>query len=755
MGKRISYEVTENDVRLLYGDGSAKISVWRDDIIRVFCPHEGRGTRSKAIGEAGPAPTEFTVTDEGDALVICTSKLLVKVYDGFYVDFYRVIHRKDGGTDLAPLCREYRGERTLRATIDPKILDLIRAEGHNVAHIVEHNYPVQTVRIMDGDEKFYGLGDKTGFLNKRYYDYENWNTDDPHAHTEAFKALYKSVPFLITLKDQGVFGIFFDNTCRSRISLGRERSDYYYYGAEGGDLDYYFILGDDMPGVVSGYAYLTGTTPLPQLWTLGYHQSRMGYANADDVREVTAKFRELRIPCDTIHFDLDYMDGYRVFTWNEEGFGRPGELLSEIAQDGFKVVPIIDPGVKKEEGYYVYDEGVREGCFVKDADGENYVNVVWPGEVSYPDFGSPKVRDWWSGKQKYLADLGFAGVWNDMNEPASFRGELPEDLVFTDGDQPSTHAAMHNCYGHLMSQATYEGIKKATGKRPFVITRACYSGTQKYATVWTGDNQSLWAHLQMAVPQLCNLGLSGFSIAGTDVGGFGENCTPELLCRWVQVGAFSTLFRNHSPKNTLRQEPWQFDEQTLRINRKFIELRYRLLPYFYDLFYEGERTGLPVMRPLVLHYESDPQTWNLNGEFLIGERLLVAPVLEQGAVKKAVYLPAGTWYDFFTGAAYEGGRYYLVDAPLDTCPMFVKGGSMIPTYEVVQYVGERPYDVLKLLVYPGEGSYVHYQDNGTDFSYRDGSYNLYEFIKESDGTVTHRMLHEGYEPYRKIEYITV
>ena len=412
--------------------------------------------------------------------------------------------------------------------------------------------------------------------------------------------------------------------------------------------------------------------------------------------------------------------------------------------------------MKLDPGYEKYDEGIAGDYFAKTPEGEVYVNAVWPGDSVYPDFGQPKVRKWWAENQKFLTDIGVAGVWNDMNEPASFHGELPSDVVFTDEDQKSTHAAMHNVYGHLMSRATYEGLKEQTGKRPFVITRACYAGSQKYTTVWTGDNQSLWSHLQMAVPQLCNLGLSGMAFAGTDVGGFGADCTAELLSRWVQVGAFSPLFRNHSSNGSIYQEPWQFGEKTVNIYRKFVELRYRLLPYLYDLFAECEKTGLPIMRPLVLHYEKDENTWNLNDEFLVGEHLLVAPVLEQGQTKKMVYLPEGIWYDFNTGKRYEGKQYYLVDAPLDTCPMFAKAGSMIPAYEVMQYVGEKPYDTLNMLVFPGEGTYVHYQDNGSDFAYQDGAYNEYAFTQQENGEVTMKMGKEGYEkPYKKIEYIFV
>lgn len=750
-GKLLDYKVEGSKVQLSFEEQNAIIEVIREDIINVFVPFETKDHRSKAIEGEKAVETVFTVKEETDAatgeksLVVATGQVTAKVYDDFFIDFYR----KDGSL----ICADYREKRIPRPLLSEKSLAVLKAEGHDVGNQSSADYPVQVVKRMDGEEKFYGLGDKTGFLNKRDYEYENWNSDIPQAHTESFRALYKSVPFLITLKKTGVFGLFFDNTYKSYVNLGKENEAYYYYGADAGNLDYYLIAGEKMSDVVSGYTYLTGTTPLPQLWTLGNHQSRWGYDSAECIREVAKKYRELQIPCDTIHFDIDYMDGYRVFTWNEQDYGKPGEVIKELEQDGFKSVCIIDPGVKLDEGYEKYDEGIANDYFAKTPEGEIYVNAVWPGDSVYPDFGKPAVRKWWAESQKYLIDLGVRGTWNDMNEPASFHGELPMDVVFTDEDRPTTHAAMHNVYGHLMSKATYEGLKKEDGRRPFVITRACYAGTQKYSTVWTGDNQSLWPHLQMAIPQLCNLGLSGLSFAGTDVGGFGADCTPELLCRWVQVGAFSPLFRNHSSNGSIYQEPWQFDQKTTDIYRKFVELRYQLLPYFYDLFWQGEKNGLPVIRPLVFHYEEDENTWNLNDEFLVGEHLLVAPVLTQGATKRMVYLPKGNWYDFFTGEKYEGERYYLVDAPIDTCPVFAKEGSMIPTYEVVQYVGEKPYDTLKMLVFPGEGHYQHYQDNGEDFAYREGAYNLYEFTKRAGEEPKVTMIHDGYEKtYENICY---
>lgn len=741
LGERKSYGVEKNQVTFDFEQGKMQLTVITPEIIRILLPRSEREYISRAIEGEKAVETKFQVTEKEDCWSVETEALKVLVYSQGYVDFYK----KDGTL----LCADYRGKRIFKSQLSENYIAFLKAEGHEVPDASDFDYPVQTIKKMDGDECFYGLGDKTGFLNKRDYDYENWNSDIPQAHTDSYKALYKSIPFLITKKKNAVYGVFFDNTYKSYVNLGKENEAYYFYGADDGNLDYYFIAGEKMTDVVTRYTYLTGRTPLPQLWTLGHQQSRWGYECAEDIREVAKHYRELEIPCDVIHFDIDYMDAYKVFTWNEKTFGKPGALIQELEEKGFHVVTIIDPGVKLEEGYAKYDEGIENDYFAKTPEGDIYVNAVWPGDSVYPDFGKPETRAWWADNQKFLLDLGVRGVWNDMNEPASFHGELPEDVVFHEEEKETNHAAMHNVYGHLMSKATFEGLQKQDGRRPFVITRACYAGTQKYSTVWTGDNQSLWSHLQMAVPQLCNLGLSGFAFAGTDVGGFGADCTKELMCRWVQVGCFSPLFRNHSSKGSTYQEPWQFDQETIDIYRKFVNLRYRLLPYFYDLFYETEKAGLPIMRPLVLHYEEDPEVQNMNGEFLVGEQLLVAPVLEQGATRKMVYLPQGTWYEFETGKAYEGGQYYLVDAPLDTCPIFVKEGSIIPTYDVRKSTSEKEYDTLTLLAYPGEGSYEHFHDNGEDYAYRNGEYALYEF-KNENGKVTGVLKHDGYRNYQKI-----
>lgn len=341
-----------------------------------------------------------------------------------------------------------------------------------------------------------------------------------------------------------------------------------------------------------------------------------------------------------------------------------------------------------------------------------------------------------------------------MNEPASFRGPLPNDVQMHDEERLTTHAEMHNCFGHNMAKASYEGWKAATGERPFVITRACYSGSQKYAVVWTGDNQSLWGHLRMSIPQQCSLGLSGMAFHGTDIGGFGADCTPELMARWIQAGCFSPLFRSHSAMGTRVQEPWRFGDEVTAIFRKYVKLRYRLQPYFYDLFRECEETGLPPMRALVLNYEDDPNVHEMNDEFMLGDQMLVAPVVEQGARQRMIYLPKGDWYDFWTGEKQEGGRYFVREAPLDLCPIYVKAGTILPLYPEQRYTDELADPELTLRCYPGEGVYEHYRDNGRDFTYRDGAYTLYRFTL-SNAHLTTTLLHDNYKPYTKInvEYV--
>ncbi|SHH60403.1 glycoside hydrolase family 31 protein [Clostridium grantii] len=737
-GKIVNYKKENSKLIINFEKKIGIIDVINPHVINIFSPLKYEKHFSRAIETLEYEECEINFQSFDTYLELSTNALIIKIYDDFKVDFY------DSNKQL--LCEDYRDER------EPFIRRgdsyLFEQEGHK-SEEVSSSHKIEIIKKMYNDEKFYGLGEKTGHLNKKGYEYTMWNTDDASPHVESHKTLYKSIPFFITLRKNTSFGIFFDNTFKTYFDMGKENSNYYYFGADDGNLDYYFIAGPEFNKVVSRYTSLTGTTPLPQMWTLGHQQSRYTYDSKERLLEIADNFREKDIPCDVLHLDIDYMDDFKVFTWDEKKFPSPKEITKELSNNGFKVVTIIDPGVKKARGYSMYDEGLKNGFFATDKDGVTYINKVWPGDSAFPDFSDTLVRDWWADKQKLMIDSGVSGIWNDMNEPASFNGPLPDDVQFKNDGRPTDHREVHNVYGHLMSKATFNGIKKYTAKRPFVITRACYAGSQKYSTAWTGDNQSSWEHLRMAVPMLLNLGISGMAFVGTDVGGFISDCTPELLSRWVQIGCFSPLFRNHSAVVTRDQEPWSFDDTTSNIYRKYVKLRYKLIPYLYDLMKECESNGLPAMRPLVLHYTDDKNVHELNDEFLFGESILVAPILEQGKNFRAVYLPDGYWIDYWTGEIIKGQNHILKKAELDTCPIYIKKGSIIPNYPELNYIGEKEVDTLTLDIYPGNGNYTHYQDDGSSYNYKNGEFNLYKFTmtKNEDTIIKIEIPHKNYEEF--------
>ncbi|GAA3631704.1 glycoside hydrolase family 31 protein [Lactobacillus hamsteri] len=722
------------------------LTVLTPEIIRFFEDH-GEANPSFAIEGDKQIKTDVSVKNDDNKITLKTSALKVLVDKDLHVDVYdRMGH---------PLVLDYKEKRKLLDRgINPEQEKLAASEGHNVNDGLEQD-KILVIKKMATDEQFYGLGDKTGFLDKRGYEYDNWNTDNPDPQVESFKALYKSIPFLIGVKEGHPYGLFFDDSYKNHIDLGKESQKYYYYSAKDGNLDYYIIGGKTLKEVITNYTYLTGRVPLPQKWMLGYQQSRWGYSvSQKEVSRIADSLRDNDLPCDVLHFDIDYMDGYRVFTWRKDTYEDPKKFIAELRDKGFRVMPIIDPGVKVDENYWVYQEGIKNGYFAKSPDGTVYVNKVWPGDAVYPDFARKEVQDWWGKNIKFLVDLGTCGVWNDMNEPASFNGPLPDDVVFSDGEKASTHAKIHNVYGHNMAKATYNGLKKLSGKRPYVITRAAYAGTQKYSTVWTGDNQSLWTHIQMMIPQLCNLGLSGFAFAGTDIGGFGADCTPELLTRWIEAAIFSPLLRNHAAVGTRSQEPWAFGEPTLSIYRKYLKLRYHLISYLYDRFYHESKTGLPVMRPLVLNYPNDKHVRKMNDEYMVGSDLLVAPILMEGQTARQVYLPKGEWLNFWTNAEYTGENTILANAPLDTLPLFIKKNTILPWDKERDHVDPDDHDLMTFRLFGDHGNYIHYQDNGVDFDYENGKYNLYE-VKITDQTFSVDISHFGYDkPYKRIDLIS-
>lgn len=577
---------------------------------------------------------------------------------------------------------------------------------------------------LDAHDHFFGLGEKGNPLDKRHTATVNWNTDTAE-HDPWTDPLYQTHPFVLVVNDGVAFGLFFDNTYRSYFDFGKTSRSAWSFGADGGELNYYLIPGPRPADVVRRYAALVGTMPLPPLWSLGYQQCRWSYPTAKHVRQVARQFRRRKIPCDTVYVDIDYMDAFRCFTWNAKSFPRPDKLMKNLAADGFKVVAIVDPGIKCESGYDVFDEGVAGKHFCEGRDGKPYVGKVWPGETVYPDFTRPQTRRWWGQLNRRMTDVGVRGIWNDMNEPADFSqpdGLAPLYMRHDNEGQPSDHRGVHNIYGMQMARSTYEGLREIhPGERPFVLTRAGYSGVQRFAATWTGDNLSSWEHLRMSIPMLLNMNLSGMIFCGADVGGFRDYPSPELFTRWVQLGIFYPLCRVHTAGGP-SQDPWSFGPAHEKIMRRAIELRYRLLPYLYSEMRHAAQTGEPVMRPLVYDFPDHRDVHKAQYEFLFGRQILVAPVVRQGETSRRLRLPKGDWYAFDGAQRHAGEEEFELPIRLGTIPMFATAGAVIPMREVLQYADQRPLRELILHVYPGSGGGCFYNDDGISFEHRSGAF---------------------------------
>lgn len=621
-------------------------------------------------------------------------------------------------------------------------------------------------KVMPPLEQYFGLGDKADGVDHRSNAYTNWNTDavDWQQGTDP---LYNSIPFFIGMNKGVAYGLFFDNTYRTSFDFGKESNEYFSFGSTGGELNYYFIAGPDPKQVVERYTDLTGKAALPPLYALGYQQCRYSYYPEARVYQIAKEFRTRKIPADIIYLDIDYQQGYKPFTINRDYFPTFEQMVKDLAKDGFKLVVISDLHIKKEVGYKPYDEGTAGDYFVKNPDGTQYVGPVWPGPSVFPDFTLTSARKWYGSLYKMFTDMGVAGFWNDMNEPSVFRHPdktMPLDTVHrvdseTENRNPpgpvrsTDHREIHNVFGMENVRATHDGLLQLRpNERPFVLTRASFAGTQRYAATWTGDNASTWLHYRLTVPTLINMSVSGYPFVGADVGGFSGSPTPELLTRWFEIGAFQPLYRDHTTKGSLDQEPWVHGPEQEAIRRRYIETRYRLLPYIYTSMEETSRTGIPLMRPIFLE---DPILGMLPGlndrEYFFGRDLLVAPKVLETVDPYDVILPAGGWYDYWTGKKIEEKQHpawnedFAEGAPkapmvqavsvqpkLDELPVYVRAGAILPQEPVVQSTAEKPQGPLELRVYPGPNcSGSIYADDGHTFDYKQGHYFRQAFTCEA------------------------
>ena len=710
-----NYEINHNNIDIYFSNMKITLTIFENDIVKVFIgdKYEESLSTNGVVGDLRKGV--FIVEEDSNFVIIKGKKVLTFVDKNTTEISFKDLEGNIINEDFQPSFKDEEGNVYIS-----KVNDCLA---------------------------YYGLGEKGGDLNKKGYYTENFNTDDPETDDDSI-TYYKTIPFYVALKEESTYGIFFDNSFRSYFDMGKEMGDRIFFGAIGGQIQYYFIPGENIKEVVKNYTALTGRMEMPPLWSLGYQQCRFSYFSQEEVRELVKTFEEKDIPLDVVYLDIDYMDGFRVMTFKTPNFDDAAGLISDLKEKGIRTITIIDPGVKVDEEYDVFKRGKEGNHFTKKLDGEIFIGAVWPGDSAFPDFSNKDCREWWKSElKKFISEHGMDGIWNDMNEPCVFNNDhktMLETCLHNSDNGVIEHKEFHNRYGFEMSRCSKEAQEELhPNERGFSMTRATYAGGQRYSSVWTGDNMSLWSQMRMSISMNANLGISGFSFVGNDVSGFGLDSSEELFIRWMEMGPFIPIFRNHSNMYTRRQEPWAFGSRAEKIAKKSIELRYELLPYIYDLYYISHKEGLPIFRPMIMEYEKDMNLLNMREQFMLGENMLVAPVLYEGERSKTVYLPKGSWFNYFTMEKLQGGKWYKLPCELDEILVFVKEGSIIPTYnKKFRNVKERPKNIL-LKVFGENAKGFHYNDDGHTMEYLEGKY-TYMGIEFVDGKEEFKLINNDY-----------
>ncbi|MGU8281196.1 glycoside hydrolase family 31 protein [Clostridium perfringens] len=710
-----NYEINHNNIDIYFSNMKITLTMFENDIVKVFIgdKYEESISTNGVVDDLGKG--EFIVEEDSNFVIVKGTKVLTFVDKNTTEISFRDLEGNIINEDFQPSFKDEEGNVYIS-----KVNDCLA---------------------------YYGLGEKGGDLNKKGCYTENFNTDDPETDDDSI-TYYKTIPFYVALKEEATYGIFFDNSFRSYFDMGKEMGDRIFFGAIGGQIQYYFIPGENIKEVVKNYTALTGRMEMTPLWSLGYQQCRFSYFSQEEVRELVKTFEEKDIPLDVVYLDIDYMDGFRVMTFKTPNFDDAAGLIGDLKEKGIRTITIIDPGVKVDEEYPVFKRGKEGNHFTKKLDGEMFIGAVWPGNSAFPDFSNKDCREWWKSElKKFISEHGMDGIWNDMNEPCVFNNDhktMLETCLHNSDNGVIEHKEFHNRYGFEMSRCSKEAQEELhPNERGFSMTRATYAGGQRYSSVWTGDNMSLWSQMRMSISMNANLGISGFSFVGNDVSGFGLDSSEELFIRWMEMGPFIPIFRNHSNMYTRRQEPWAFGPRAEKIAKKYIELRYELLPYIYDLYYISHKEGLPIFRPMIMEYEKDMNLLNMREQFMLGENMIVAPVLYEGERSKTLYLPKGSWFNYFTMEKLQGGKWYKLPCELDEILVFVKEGAIIPTYnKKFRNVKERPNNIL-LKVFGENAKGFHYNDDGHSMEYLEGKY-TYMDIKVVDGKEELKLINNGY-----------
>ena len=693
VGNVKSVSIVGQKISLLSENAQTEITVYSPNIIRVRTDKILKRDFSYAV-IAQPTQTKVDISQSDSQVIILTDSIKAVISKTpFSVAFY---------------------------TLDGKVINQDE-EGLTTSWV---NEEVTTYKKMQQAERFIGLGEKNGDLDRKGNAYTHWNSD-VSGYSTGHDPLYSTIPFYIGIHHNINYGIFMDNTYQSDFNFGASNNRFSSFGAHGGEMNYYFIYHQKLADIITSYTALTGRMKMPPLWSLGYQQNRYSYYPETEVYRIAQTLREKKIPADGITLDIHYMDAYKLFTWDKTRFPNPLAMTKKLETMGFKTTVIVDPGIKVEANYPAYERGIKSDIFIKYPDNTNYTGQVWPGWCHFPDFTSEKGRNWWKKEASFFAETGISGIWNDMNEIATWGQKMPSNVLFDYDGLKATNQQGHNVYGMQMARASFEGAVETMKKRPFILTRAAYAGVQRYSAMWTGDNRSEENHMIAGVRMMNSMGLGGIAFTGMDIGGFTGNPGISLYARWIQIGAFNPYFRNHTAINSKSSEPWSFGEEVLEISRNYINLRYKLMPYLYSAFYEASQNGQPIMRTLAIDHTFDAKVYDtqFQNQFFYGSSFMVAPFESTEKFGK-IYFPKGLWYNLYNAETETGNQEKIVQLSLQKLPVYVKGGSIIPMQSLVQSTSEKPTDTLTIHIFKGDtkNSFVYYEDDGESYQYEKGEF---------------------------------
>ena len=752
LGDVVFVEKTADGALLGVGEEKFRVDVLRPDLLRLKISQAGTFDENPTFAacfQVSGAPPFRLIEDEA-SITIDTGRVRL------------LISRRPFGLSA------YRSDGSV-------IFEDQRDEAGGGGYLRLNDSFIVTRRITPHDS-IYGLGEKTGHFDRRGRKFILWNTDvlapnvlqRNHLHevdttltgkSTRFDPYYTSIPFFYHCRADAdgakMAGFFIDNGYKASVDF--EKRNTYSFSFSGGQYTEYVFAGPSMSDILAAYTFVTGRMAAPPIWALGHHQCRFHDYTDEGILDIGRAYRERKIPCDVLWLDIGYMNGFRVFTWDSDKFPDVPAMIAQMKADKLRLVTIIDPGVKAESGYSVFDEGRAKNLFCKTEAGQLYVGQVWPGRTVFPDFVRPDVRAWWAELNRRHVESGVAGIWIDMNEPAT--GDVEPFAMRFDRDASNhAHERYHNQYALLMAMSTHRGVSAANpGLRCFILSRAGFAGIQRYAAQWLGDNVSDWDHLRMSIPMAMAMGISGQPFIGADIPGFSAKPTPELAARWMQYGAMTPFCRCHNEAGERDQYPWSFGPGVEKRSRAALELRYRLLPYIYSAFMRSSETGDPIQRPLVYDFQHDRHARETDDAYLFGDALLVAPVLAPGQTARHVYLPQGTWVDWYTGERHAGGQFITAAAPLDRIPLFARGGRIIPAYATAPSSTMDHYpELLELhFIVPDEDgeffSQLH-EDDGITSGFQSGAFRRTTFCltRQKDRVrVSARVAGHGFPEFRR------